>query len=129
MWMKRLIWRVFGLVCVGLAIAGVILPLVPTTPFLLLAAFAFARSSPRLHAWLLAHGRFGPLIRNWQAHGGIDRKTKLVAVFTMILALLLSVALGVSLLVISIQSLVLACAAFFVLTRPEGPRDETGCGK
>ncbi len=129
MWVKRLIWRLFGLVCVGLAIAGVALPLVPTTPFLLLAAFAFARSSPRLHAWLLAHKRFGPLIRNWQAHGGIDRKSKIVAVITMVMALLLSVALGMGLLVIGIQALVLCCAAFFVLTRPDGPRDETKCGK
>lgn len=121
MWMKRLIWRVFGLVCVGLAIAGVVLPLVPTTPFLLLAAFAFARSSPRLHAWLLAHKRFGPLIRNWQAHGSIDRKSKLLAVAAMLMALVLSIAMGVSVMVIAIQIVVLSCAAFFILTRPDGP--------
>ncbi|MFY0638515.1 MAG: YbaN family protein [Maricaulis maris] len=114
-------WRVFGLVCVGLAVAGVALPLVPATPFLLLATFAFARSSPRLHAWLLAHKRFGPLIRNWQANGSIDRKSKLLAVVAMLMALALSIAMGVSLMVIVIQILVLSCAALFILTRPDGP--------
>src|SRR5690606_8396288 len=63
---RRSLWLTFGLVCVGLALAGVVLPLLPATPFLLLAAFAFTRSSPRLHAWLLGHRHFGPLIEDWR---------------------------------------------------------------
>ena len=124
MWLKRLIWRGFGLLCVGLALAGVVLPLVPTTPFLLLAAWAFARSSPRLHAWLMAHPHFGPLIRNWREHGSIDRRTKLFALIAMPAALVLSAVLGVRLLIIGIQLFVFLGVGCFILSRPEGPRDE-----
>jgi len=124
MWLKRLIWRGFGLLCVGLALAGVVLPLVPTTPFLLLAAWAFARSSPRLHAWLMAHPHFGPLIRNWREHGSIDRRTKLFALIAMLAALVLSAVLGVRLLIIGIQIFVFLGVGYFILSRPEGPRGE-----
>jgi uncharacterized membrane protein YbaN (DUF454 family) len=54
-------------------IAGVVLPMMPTTPFLLLATFAFARSSLRLHDWLVAHPRLGPPINDWRAHGAVSR--------------------------------------------------------
>ena len=124
MWVKRLIWRAMGLVFVALAIAGVVLPLVPTTPFLLLAAFFFARSSPRLHAWLMSHRQFGPLIRNWREHGRIDRRSKYFALLAMLAALVVSLALAVSPLVIAIQVLVLSGVGWFVLSRPEGPHDE-----
>lgn len=122
--LMRMIWFGFGFVCVGLAVAGAALPLLPTTPFLLLAVFAFARSSQRMHDWLLAHRHFGPLIRNWREHGSIDRRTKLVSVLAMIGALSLSWTLGASLRVLLIQALVLSASAAFVLTRPDGPRDK-----
>ncbi|MFT6461053.1 MULTISPECIES: YbaN family protein [Maricaulis] len=120
MWVKRQMWRGFGLICVMLAVVGVALPLVPTTPFLLLAAFAFARSSPRLHAWLMAHRQFGPLIRNWRDHGRIDRKSKFFAVIAMLSAVAISLWLGVSLAVILVQVFVLSVVALFILTRPDG---------
>ncbi len=72
--------KITGLVCVGLAGLGVLLPGLPTTPFLLLAAAAFARSSPRLHQRLLDNRIFGPLIRNWQANRTISLGAKLSAV-------------------------------------------------
>ena len=59
--------------------AGVVLPLLPATPFVLLSAYCFARSSPRLHGWLLAHKLFGPLIRNWEQHRAISPRAKLLA--------------------------------------------------
>jgi hypothetical protein len=68
-----------GIVCVGLGSAGIVLPLVPTTPFLLLAAACFAKSSDRFHAWLLGHRRFGPVIRNYREKGGITRKARAIA--------------------------------------------------
>ncbi|WP_291844304.1 YbaN family protein [Maricaulis sp.] len=123
--MKRLIWRALGLVFVALAIAGAILPLVPTTPFLLLAAFFFARSSPRLHGWLMAHRQFGPLIRNWRDHGSIDRRSKYFALAAMLAALLTSLVMGVRPVLIAIQILVLAGVGWFILSRPEGPQNET----
>ncbi|WP_366554974.1 YbaN family protein [Aquibaculum sediminis] len=116
----RLLWLLFGLAATATGLVGAVLPLLPTTPFLLLAAYAFARSSPRLHAWLLDHPRFGPLICNWQQHGGIDRRSKRIAVGVMAATFALSWVLGVSSTVLIIQAVVLSCAALFVLTRPDG---------
>ena len=120
--MVRLLWLAFGGVCVGLAIAGAALPLLPTTPFLLLAVFAFARSSQRLHDWLVDHRHFGPMIRNWREHGGIDRRSKLLAVAAMLVALLVSWVVGVGPRLLMVQALVLDASATFILTRPDGPR-------
>ncbi|HLW27330.1 MAG TPA: YbaN family protein [Kiloniellales bacterium] len=117
----RYLWMLLGWTAVALAMAGAVLPLLPTTPFLLLAAFAFARSSPRLHAWLLDHPTFGKLIHNWQQHRSIDRRTKALAVGVMALTFLLSLALGVASSVLMIQGVVLSLAAFFILTRPSVP--------
>jgi len=117
----RILWLAVGFLATGCGIAGVVLPLVPTTPFLLLAAFAFARSSPRLHNWLVNHPRLGPPIADWQAHGAISRRTKLIAAGVMIATLALSVATGVRSEVIIVQALVLGGAATFVLTRPDVP--------
>jgi uncharacterized protein len=72
-----------GFACVGLGIAGLVLPLLPTTPFMLLAAACFARSSPRFHRWLLHHRIFGPLVREWEAHRAIPWRTKLWAIALM----------------------------------------------
>ena len=84
----RLLWLALGLGATACAIAGVLLPLMPTTPFLLLAAYAFARSSPALHEWIVTHPRLGPPIMDWRAHGAIARRTKAIAVAAMLLALL-----------------------------------------
>lgn len=117
----RYLWMLLGLTATASAMAGAVLPLLPTTPFLLLAAFAFARSSPRLHAWLLEHPTFGKLIHNWQEHRSIDRRTKMLAVTVMVLTFLLSVLLGVANSVLMIQAVVLSLAALFILTRPSAP--------
>ncbi|MCI4643394.1 MAG: YbaN family protein [Hyphomonadaceae bacterium] len=118
----RGLWIAFGLVCVGLAIVGVALPLVPTTPFLLLAAFAFARSSPRLHAWLIGHKRFGPLIQNWRDHGAISPRTKALSVAMMSVMPPLSLAFSAPVWTVVLQAVILAGSATFILTRPNGPK-------
>jgi len=112
-----------GLTALTLAFIGVVLPLLPTTPFLLVAAFAFARSSPRLEAWLVNHKHFGVLIRNWQRDGSIGKRTKISAAIVMALTFLLSFLLGASNTILIVQAVVLSCAATFVLTRPDGPAD------
>jgi len=88
----RVVFRGLGSTCVGLAVLGVFLPLLPTTPFLLLAAACFARSSPERYARLLAHPRFGPLIRDWRAHGTIPRRAKVLAVALVITTFASSIA-------------------------------------
>lgn len=114
-------WFLVGAAATACGVAGAILPLVPTTPFLLVAAYAFARSSPRLEAWLLGHPRFGRLIRNWQQHRGVDPTAKAVAVCVMGLAFALTWALGGSIALLAVQAVVLGAAAVFVLTRPSVP--------
>ena len=123
---RRGLWLVFGLLMTGLAIAGAVLPLLPTTPFLLLAAYGFARSSRRLHDWLLNHRHFGPLIRNWRDHGAIDRGSKITALLVMVAALALSWLMGLGWQILLTQALVLSVSAAFILSRPSGPRENEG---
>ena len=118
----RLAWLALGIVALGLAILGAALPLLPTTPFLLVAAFAFARSSKRLHDWLLRHKVFGPLIENWRDHGAIGRRTKIISAISMVGVFLLSVFMGAPGYVLGVQLVVLSLAAAFVLSRPSPPR-------
>ncbi len=118
----RFVWIGLGSGAMALGAAGVIVPLLPTTPFLLLAAWAFARSSPRLHHWLVTHPRFGPAIRDWRDHGAISRRAKGLAMLAIAATLATSLALGVGPLVLSVQLGVLACVSLFILTRPDAPR-------
>ena len=62
---------------------GIAIPGLPTVPFVLLAAYAAARGSTRLHDWLLAHAQFGPVIRDWQQYGAVSRRAKWLAIATM----------------------------------------------
>lgn len=82
--MKRLLLIIVGWLAVTLATLGVVLPLLPTTPFLLLAAWCFARSSPRFHDWLLYRSWFGSYLRYWQEHRGLPPGAKSKAVLVII---------------------------------------------
>ncbi|WP_148715197.1 YbaN family protein [Chitinolyticbacter meiyuanensis] len=81
--LRRSLWLGGGLVSLLLGAAGVALPLLPTTPFVLLAAACFARSSPRLERRLLDHPRFGPAIRLWREHRALPRRGKRWALLLM----------------------------------------------
>lgn len=117
----QLLWLTIGGLALVCGIAGVVLPLVPATPFLLVAAFAFARSSPTLHDWLLSHPCLGPPIQDWNAHGAISRPAKISASIVMMLALAGSCAVGVSWTVILVQLAVLAIVAAFIMWRQDAP--------
>jgi uncharacterized membrane protein YbaN (DUF454 family) len=114
----RFLWQAGGLLSLGLGIIGIPLPLLPTTPFILLAAFCFARSSPQLQRWLETHPRFGPMIVNWREKGAISKRAKIYSVAVMIATPLLSLAIGVPMWALAAQVLCLLGAATFVLTRP-----------
>ena len=118
----RMLWVAIGVMATGIGILGIFLPLLPTTPFLLLAAYCFARGSQRLHDWLVGHRRFGPLIAEWRRHGAIRRPVKVLALATMALSLTITAWLGFALWIVASQALVLAAAAAFIVTRPEPPR-------
>lgn len=75
----RGIYLVAGLAFVALGFVGAFLPVLPTTPFLILAAACFARSSRRLEGWLVEHPRFGPILRDWRERGAIPRKAKMLS--------------------------------------------------
>ena len=108
-----------GILSLLLGAVGALVPLLPTVPFVLLAAFCFARSSPRLEAWLVGHQRFGPHILAWRSRGAISPVGKRAAM----VAFAVSAAVGFALLSFP-WSLVPAAAALlgasFVLTRPNG---------
>lgn len=80
----RWAWLLLAYASLGLGIVGIFVPGLPTTVFILLAAYAAARGSERLHDWLLAHPLFGPMIRDWQAHGAVARHAKWTATATML---------------------------------------------
>ena len=80
--MKSLL-AVLGVVSLSLGVAGIFLPLLPTTPFLLLAAWAFVRSSPRLYAWLINHPHLGEYIRNFRENRAIPLRAKVVSIALM----------------------------------------------
>lgn len=75
-----------GMVAVGLGIVGVVLPVLPTTPFLLVAAACFARSSDRLYERLLANPGFGPYIREWRQYRSIPRRAKFSAIVLIVIS-------------------------------------------
>jgi hypothetical protein len=91
---RRLLYLGLGFAAVALGTLGIVLPLLPTVPFMLLAAFFFARSSPRLEAWIVEHPRFGPHVRAWRDRGAISRAGKRAA----LAAFAISAAIGLALL-------------------------------
>ncbi len=79
-----------GVLALALGVLGVVLPGLPTTPFVLLAAACFAKASPRLHQWLLHHRWLGPLVRDWEAHRSLPLRVKWLSTTTMAVMVLLS---------------------------------------
>lgn len=118
---SRLFWLSVGLGALVLAAVGVLLPLIPTTPFVILAAFAFMKSSTRLHDWLVNHRVFGPMIVDWREYGAISRTAKRIAIASMGAVFLLSVALQAPVWVLAVQAAVLATCMWYVGSRPLPP--------
>ena len=87
--MKRIILLSLGWLSVGLGFVGIFIPGIPTTIFLIIALWAFTKSSKKLRYWLLHHKRFGPILQNWQEHKVVPQRAKILMVILMILAAIL----------------------------------------
>lgn len=117
----RYVYLGLGWFFVALGIIGAFLPVMPTTIFLILAAWCFARSSPELEAWLLAHPVLGPPLRNWRERGAISRRAKYLA------CSMIAVSYGIFFLTAQpgprlavLVGLLMAAPALFIATRPDG---------
>jgi uncharacterized protein len=108
--------------CVGLGIIGIIMPILPTTPFLLVAVWAFSRSSPEMAEKLRNHPTVGPYIRNWQDYGAIPPLGKGLAIVMMtVLAVYLAVFSVFPAWAVTLACAVLGAIGLYILTRPSYP--------
>lgn len=119
----RLIYLALGWIMVAIGVVGIFLPLLPTTPFLLLAAWLFARSSARIETWLLTHPLFGPSLRDWREHGAIPRRAKIIACATIVASFAFFwYRVEPTPLLASLVAVVLLGSCTFIVTRPDRPR-------
>lgn len=99
---------------------GIVVPGLPTTPFILLAAWAFSRSSEKFQAWLLNHPRFGPAVRDWRERGAIPRRAKVLAVAMMTTSFVITLLfISTDWRLLSIMAVTMAGAGIYVCTRPD----------
>lgn len=115
--MPKFLLIIIGFIFVGLGCIGLVLPVMPTTPFLLVAAACFARSSERFYHWLMELHLFGPIIRNWEETKSISRNTKLVAIASIILVGGLSVTFVVENLTIKLIVTTILLLNILLITR------------
>lgn len=117
--LKRALYLVVALLSLALGIIGIVVPGLPTTPFVLLAAWAAARSSARLHAWLRHHRLFGPMIRDWQARGAVSRRAKWAATIAMAACAVIFFLTAPKLYMAATGTAIMAVVALWLWRRPE----------
>lgn len=118
-WVKMVCWRALALLSLALGGIGVVLPGLPTVPFVLLSAFAAGKGWPKFEEWLLAHPKWGPPIQQWRSAGVVPRKAKWFASVMMLCSVLLLWLSGASLWLKLAVSLLLSLVAFWLWRRPE----------
>ncbi len=115
----RWLFAGLGIGFVALAFVGIFLPALPTTPFLIVAAFLFAKSSPRMHRWLHEHRLFGPFLNDWEAYGIIPIWAKVMAIGCMLASLTyLALVSAAPLWVVAATGVVMIIGAVYILTKP-----------
>lgn len=117
----RWAWWLLAYAALGLGLIGILVPGLPTVPFVLLSAYAAARGSQRLHDRLLAHRRFGPMIRDWQAHGAVGAGAKRAALATMAIAAVVMLLTAPRWWMAASGIAVMAVVAAWLWRRPEPP--------
>ena len=114
----RFVLIVLGWICVGIAFIGIFTPGIPTTPLLIVALWAFSKSSKKLHTWLINHKRFGPILKNWEDHKVLSKNAKITMVILQIIAVIFFYWSTKSLLYSLILVVVLIFVAKYVLSLP-----------
>jgi uncharacterized membrane protein YbaN (DUF454 family) len=109
----RALWTTAGSIFLGLGIIGIILPLLPTTPFLLLAAYCYLRGSEKMHTWLLGNKWFGEYIKNYQEKRGIPLKVKVWAISVLWITIAISVYFFIQIIWLRIILVVIASAVTY----------------
>lgn len=116
---RRVLYFSVGWVFFGLGVLGAVLPVLPTTPFMLLAAWAFSHSSRRFERWLLEHRWFGEGIKRWRAHRVVPIRVKCISYATMLVTLVLSISSGrLSWWALAGQAALMAYGAWFLARLP-----------
>ena len=116
--LKRFMLLMLGCLALGLGVVGVFLPLLPTTVFILLAAFCFARSSERCHQWLQQHKYFGDLLRNFQSGRGIPKLARLRAVILLWLSMGVSMWILANLWLVLLLAVIGVCVTLYLYRLP-----------
>lgn len=117
----RWAWWLLAYLSLGLGIVGIVVPGLPTVPFVLLSAFAAARGSQRLHARLLAHRQFGPIIRDWEAYGAVSRRAKRLAVSMMAVCAVVMFLTSPKWWMAATGTAIMCIVAIWLWRRPEPP--------
>ncbi|WP_343316488.1 YbaN family protein [Acinetobacter soli] len=117
--MKTLFWRTLVVIFIILGIIGAILPGMPTTVFLILAAWAASKGWPEMDAWLLNHPKYGPTLCDWRAHGTVPRKAKWIASIMMLISGILMLFTNAPLWVKIFTDSIMLIVAIWLWLRPE----------
>jgi uncharacterized membrane protein YbaN (DUF454 family) len=117
--MKKIFLLFSGHVFLVLGIVGAILPVLPTTPFLLLAVFFYSKSNPKLHSYIINHKYFGPSVKEWNKFGVIRLKAKIIATIMLSLVIFFRVpTLQIAFILKIFIYIILSLVLLFIWTRP-----------
>ena len=117
--MRNILLMTIGWLTVVLAIIGIFLPLLPTVPFLLVAAWCFTQSSPRCRAWLFNHRILGPLVQQWSGQKTIPLPVKLRAIVSIWAGMIISMLLVKKIYLVVMLAIIGSAVSFYIWRRPE----------
>ncbi len=118
---KNLWFKALGLILVALGIIGIVLPVMPTTIFFILALTCFTRSSPALEQWLLNHPRYGATLQQWQAHKVVTVKAKCYAAIGMLIGFIFLLYSAAPIWVIYLVAIIEVLVMIYLILRPSSP--------